>query len=449
MQNMERPDYFFCDTPPESIITSDMLLDGIDTLKRNAEQFLHSRDVNQQISLIEELVNNWTNEMFPLRCELLDQCGKNIRFSREIMAHGLNETFKTLTRTRLYQLLRIELGETNALDNWYKHLQSEDAPSHSSQHFSFRLVGCRYQQPSPGHLIVFMAKALLAKTALWIIAGPETIDVARAIAHSIYLLDPKAASCIEVATEEQMHPHLDVFRKSCDFYRHWKQDSVLNLQNERKLGFVWISADYIQQNGMGSIVRNIANDITAWDQFYPHAPHNIFVQQKSGHVAEDFAQRLFDTLNEISVEYPQTRFTPEGAANLRRFRNAFKLRQKMNTDTLVFENGTEESPGCSVIYEQEAKFSPSIGNRFVFVHPIVDLEELLHIMEPHRASIGCAALAVTPEQSASTARTMALWGIPRITSTGMMHRPCIFKEGGMPGLGELTYKAFWEKKYSE
>ena len=99
--------------------------------------------------------------------------------------------------------------------------------------------------------------------------------------------------------------------------------------------------------------------------------------------------------------------------------------------------------------EQEAKFSPSVGNRFVFVHPIVDLEELLHVMEPYRGSIGCAALAVTPEQSVSTARTMALWGIPRITSTGMMHRPCIFKEGGMPGLGELTYKAFWEKKYSE
>jgi hypothetical protein len=124
------------------------------------------------------------------------------------------------------------------------------------------------------------------------------------------------------------------------------------------------------------------------------------------------------------------------------------MRAKLGPETLVFENGSDVSPGCSVIYDIDPQFAITLGNRFVFVKPASTLEELLLVLEPYRSKIACVGLALTPEESAPAARQLAFWGVPRICSAGVMHRPCIFREGGMAGLNELTYKSFWERTYN-
>ena len=92
-------------------------------------------------------------------------------------------------------------------------MQSEEAPAHSSHHFSFRLVGAQYQQCVPSQLVVFMVKCLLAKTSQWIVCSEETLEIARLLAHSIYRIDSKAASCIEVIEEARMAPHMDALMR--------------------------------------------------------------------------------------------------------------------------------------------------------------------------------------------------------------------------------------------
>lgn len=448
MRYEQRPNYFLCDTPPNTHFSSDFIIDAADTLRRNAELYLHHRTIDQQVSLIENLISIWSDEMFPLRCELLGKSEKEIPFSREILSHGLEETFRSLSRERIYHLLKIELGHEKALDGWFRHLQSDDVPSHSSHHFSFRLVGSLYQRRVPSQLLVFMVKCLLAKTSQWIICSPQSLEIAKLFAHSIYQIDPKAASCIEVVEEEKIKPHLDTLKKQCEFFRTWIPQPNTLSQYGRSLGFVWVSADYITQNGLGKLTRNVAQDVTAWDQFYPGAPHNIFIQQTSGNTAAVFAEKLLDELADLNVEYPHAPYSSKTVNQINTLREIYKLRGKTNSDTLVFEDGSPESPGCSVIYEMEPNFSISIANRFVFVKPVPSLEDLLNIIEPNRDQIASVGIAVTPEEAASTARTLAFWGVPRICSVGMMHRPCIYKEGGVPGLQELSYKSFWEKSYN-
>lgn len=443
----QKPDYFLCDTPTEAFFTEEMILDGATTLQRNAEKYLHPRTVDQQVTLVENLAQLWLDEAYPIRRELLDHCEKDIHFSREVLAQGLTEVFHALSRERIYHLLKIELGHEKALDGWFKHLQSDEAPSHSSHHFSFRLVGALYQQSVPTQLILFMVKCLLAKTSQWIICGPETLEVARLFAHSIYQLDSKAAACIEVADCRRMEPHLNVFKKQCQYYRSWSYNARQLLQRKGHLGFVWVSQDYITQNGTARLIQRLAKDVTAWDQLYPNAPHVVFVQQTSGNNAEKLAEQLMNALSALDSKYPQKHFELAHAAQLHAFRKAYKLRAKMNADTLVFDTGTETSPGCSVIYEMEPRFSPSTGNRFIYVRPVQNLETLLSILESHRGQIGCVGLAVTAEESALTARRLALWGIPHICAAGMMHLPCLYREGDMTSLDELTYKSFWEKAY--
>lgn len=443
----QKPDYFLCDTPPEASFAEEMLLEGATTLQRNAEKYLHPRTVEQQVTLVENLAQLWLDEAYPIRRELLDHCEKDIHFSREVFSHGLDEVFHTLSRERITHLLKIELGHEKALDGWHKYLQGEEVPAHSFHHFSYRLVGAQYEQCVPTQLILFMVKCLLAKTSQWIISGSETVEVARLFAHSIYQLDAKAAACIEVADYRRMEPHLSVFRKQCQYYRSWQYSARQPLQQAGHWGVVWVSQSYITQNGTARLIQHLAKDITAWDQLYPNAPHVVFVEQESGNSAEKLAEQLMNALSALDSEYPQKHFELAHATQLHAFRNAYKLRAKMNADTLVFDTGTETSPGCSVIYEMEPRFSPSMGNRFIYVRPARNIEHLLCILESHRGQIGCVGLAVVAEESASTAGQLARWGIPRICAAGMMHLPCLYREGDMASLEELTYKSFWEKAY--
>lgn len=448
MHYEQRPNYFLCDMPSEATLSSNMVQEAIATLQQNAETYLHPRTIEHQVTLIENLTQLWMDEMFPYRCELLGHCGGKIRFSREIFSHGLDEVFRTLTRERIYQLLRIELGNERALDGWHRHLQSEEAPAHSSHHFSFRLVGAQYQQCVPSQLVVFMVKCLLAKTSQWIVCSEETLEIARLLAHSIYRIDSKAASCIEVIEEARMAPHMDALMRGCEHFRAWDYDLRAPLKQDRNFGFAWVSHEYIRQNGLGRLIRNLANNVTAWDQLYPHAPHVIFVQDTGERNAEKIAEQLLEELSDLNVEFPQAHYDKESIRKINLYRNAYQMRAKLSPETLVFENGSNVSPGCTVIFEVEPQFSVTLGNRFVFVKPVPSLEELLHVAEPYRNKIACVGLALTPEESAPAARQLAFWGVPRICTVGVMHRPCIFREGGMAGLNELTYKSFWERAYN-
>ena len=141
MPDESRPDFFLCDIPQEATLNEEMVLAAADTLRKNAETYLHPRKIEHQVALIENLVKLWSDEMYPLRRELLSHCGKAIRFSQEIFTSGLEETLKSLTRDRIYQLLKIELGNERSLDTWYRHLQNDDEPSHAShRHHRYRVV---------------------------------------------------------------------------------------------------------------------------------------------------------------------------------------------------------------------------------------------------------------------------------------------------------------------
>ena len=460
MLDESRPDFFLCDIPQEATINEEMILTAADTLRKNTETYLHPRKIEHQVTLIENLVKCWSNEMYPLRRELLTHCGKTIRFSQEIFTAGLEETLKSLTRDRIYQLLKIELGNEKSLDTWYRHLQNDDEPSHASHHFSLRLVGARYQQCVPAQLIVFMLKCLLARTGQWIICGSETLEVARLFAHSIYQIDSKAAACIEIVDEKRIQPYAELLKQQCEYYREWDFSIEHPLASLHNLGFVWISQDYLTQNGTSRLIRNLANDVTAWDQLYPCAPSVIFIQQTSGNAAERLAEDLHKELEILRSNYPQGHYDEARIKRAKTFQTAYQLRARQDAGTLVYNseaNTNTNSPqhskqhtplGCSVIYEMETRFSSSIGNRFVFVRPAESLSDLLHIIENNRNQIGCVGLAATGEEAPALAKALALWGVPRICGAGMMHRPCIFKEGGMTGLSELTYKSFWEKSYN-
>jgi len=429
-----------------------MLSEAADTLRRNAEQCLHDRSTDQQISLIEELISIWSDDMFPLRCELLNKCDqKQIHFSREIFSHGLDEIFKCFSRERLYHLLKVELGSEKSLDGWYRHLKSEDAPAHASHRFSLRLVGAHYRQCVPGQLLIFMIKALIAKTAFWVICSDETLEIARLFAHSIYQVDPKVARCIEILSEQQVANLKEDFKRECDYYREWNFNLRKPMGKARHFGFEWVSEDYVRQNGIRKLVCELAKDITAWDQFYPNAPHVVFVEQNQEHYAMQIPEKLMEELEHLNVGFPQAYYTPESMKLSKFLQYAYRTRSKASSDTLVLSsndgNENDEDPGCTVVYEEETKFSNSNGNRFVFVKPAPKLPELLRLIESHRNQIGCVGLSVTPEEAPVVARHLAAWGIPRICGTGMMHRPCLFHEGDVPSMDELTYKSFWERSY--
>ena len=56
---MNLPNYFLADLPPEATLSTAMIGDACQTLKRNREQYLRGRSTQSIVELLAEVAENW------------------------------------------------------------------------------------------------------------------------------------------------------------------------------------------------------------------------------------------------------------------------------------------------------------------------------------------------------------------------------------------------------
>ena len=64
---MNLPNYFLADLPPEAHLSSQMLVEACQTLKRNREQYLRERPTESLIRLIAGVAEDWLADDYPFR----------------------------------------------------------------------------------------------------------------------------------------------------------------------------------------------------------------------------------------------------------------------------------------------------------------------------------------------------------------------------------------------
>src|SRR6185312_8562677 len=113
---MNLPNYFLADLPPEATLSSAMISEACQTLKRNREQYLANRSTQSLVKFLSELAENWLEKEFPFRKSALENA-KAIGFHRATLERGLDSFFKQLTRENFNALLIQEFGDAKRLDS--------------------------------------------------------------------------------------------------------------------------------------------------------------------------------------------------------------------------------------------------------------------------------------------------------------------------------------------
>src|SRR5207302_5461958 len=113
---MSLPDYFMADLPPEAELTSTMIGQACETLRRNRERYLAGRSTASMIKLLAEVGASWLQPENRFRKLALDQGPHATGFSSPTLAHGLDSFFRQITEQNLEAWLEQDLGDRRRLE---------------------------------------------------------------------------------------------------------------------------------------------------------------------------------------------------------------------------------------------------------------------------------------------------------------------------------------------
>ncbi len=177
--------------------------------------------------------------------------------------------------------------------------------------------------------------------------------------------------------------------------------------------------------------RRAARDVSLFDQRGCLSPHDLYVAETGGLTARGFAGRLAEELAAFNADSPRRKLSVGEAAEIVDLRTSYAFRSASDVRTQIWmsEGGTD----WTVIYEEDSWFATSPGNRFVFVKPLPDdLTPALAPVRPWLASVG-----IWPA-SMEAAERMGRLGVSRVCELGeMQYPPLTWHAEGQANLGSL------------
>ena len=85
MTELELPNYFLIDVPPEARLDPGMLREALRQIKRNRRQYIRDMSAEDVVKVIARLADNWRDDHFPFRKYALEAGPEATGFSRQTL----------------------------------------------------------------------------------------------------------------------------------------------------------------------------------------------------------------------------------------------------------------------------------------------------------------------------------------------------------------------------
>jgi hypothetical protein len=453
---MNLPSYFIADLPAEATLSPGMLTEACQALRRNRAQYLAPCPTQALVDVLAELANNWLQHEDPFRQLALAQGPAHTGFSRATLERGLDAFFRRMTYGDLNNLLHQELGHVERLDRFVV-----TEPELKSGRTALATGPQLLVHFAPGNLpapsLMSMALGLLARSAQFVKCARGNDLLPRLFAHSLYAIEPKLASCLELATWPGGHPDLEAaLFDQADCVTATGADSTLAdirsrlPQRVRFLGYGHrVSFAYLTREVLGrfharELAAQAASDVAAWDQLGCLSPHLFYVENGGSVTPEFFAQLLAEALAQLEENQPRGLPSPEVAAHLAARRSLYSLRAAHDTGTRIWTS--QNSTAWTVVLEGDPRFQDSCLHRFVYVKGIADPKEAFQAAATVQGSVSTVALAAMGSRAQELAVEFARWGVTRLCPLGRMQDPPLtWRHDGRPSLGDLITWTDWEQ----
>jgi hypothetical protein len=452
---MNLPNYFLSDLPPEATLSPAMLTEACQTLKRNRERYLAGRSTEQLVSVLSDVAEGWLKPDNIFRKLALELGPGETHFSRETLRHGLDDFFRQITRENLHALLIQELGEVRRLDT----LTATEVDRKSLR--AAMAIGPEFlvhfaagDIPNPTWMSIVLG--VLARSAQLVKCASGSAFLPRLFAHSLYEADPKLGACLEIAGWRGGNLDLeDVLFAEADCVTATGSDETLAAIRSRlpiRTRFVGyghrVSFGFVAREGLShfrglQIATRAADDVVAWNQLGCLSPHVIYVQIGGEVSPENFAEWLADELERREQTEPRGGLPAPHTAAIAARRGIYEVRAAHSPETRMWHS--KETTAWTVVFEADARFQVSCLNRFIYVKPVKDLTELLHHAEVVRGKVSTVGIAAPEQQTEELTLQLAHWGVTRVCPLGRMQNPPLtWRHDGRPALGDLVTWMDWE-----
>jgi hypothetical protein len=452
---MNLPNYFLADLPPEAALTSAMLKEACQTLKRNRVQYLARRSTADIIRTIECVANQWLQPEFHIRKLALERGPLELCFSRPTLAHGLDTFFQQLKGEKIEALITAELGHPHRLDGVVA-TQHDQRSERSAMARGPELLMHITAGNIPNPALTSMVFGLLVRSAQFVKCASGTSLLPRLFAHSIYEAEPKLGACMELAEWRGGNTELETAAfDECDCVTATGSDQAVDavrkslatgvrfLEYGHRVSFGYATREALSGFGVPRLVENAAADVTAWNQLGCLSPHVFYIETGGRISTEQFAEMLAVELGRREEAEPRGPIPAAAAAAIASRRAVYDLRAAQSEETRLWRS--EGSTAWTVVWEADPTFHLSCLNRFIHVKAVPHLAEALHAAEMIRGKVSTVGLAATEAEAHAIAFQLAQWGATRICPMGQMQNPPLsWRHDGRPALGDLVTWTDWE-----
>jgi len=442
------PNYFLADLPPEATLTAPMIQEACQTLKRNRDQYLATRTTDSLIRAISVVASEWLREQSPFRRLALEQGPGQLGFSKVTLARGLDAFFKELTADRLDALVLAELGHGQRLDT-FSSAEVEGRTLRAALVTGPELIAHIASGNLPSPAMMSMVLGLLARSAQFVKCASGTSLLPRLFAHSLHEMEPKLASCLELAEWRGGTVHLEeaLFNES-DCVTATGSDETLGAIRGRlpervrflgyghRVSFAFVAAPVLSGLFLNRVISRAASDVTAWNQLGCLSPHVIYVEAGGDTDPKRFAALLAEELKARETSEPRGAVPEAVSVGIASRRGIYEVRAAHSPDTELWRS--EGSTAWTVVYEADPRFQLSCLNRFVYVKPVSNLKEMLEAADVVRDKVSTVGLAVPEHTMPEVGAQLARWGATRVCPLGKMQEPPLaWRHDGRPVLADL------------
>lgn len=461
---MNLPHYFFADLPPEAVLSPKMIAEACDTLKRNREKYLLPRTTGDIVKILCEIAAEWLQPENKFRKLALEFGPAETGFSKPILERGLDNFFKQFTPENFQALLTQEFGDGVALENDECRMSNAATVQHSSfviRHSSFWRGPEFLVHIAAGNLpnptLMSLTLGLLARSAQFVKCGSGASFLPRLFAHSIYELDRKLASCLELAEWHGGNLELEnALFAEADCVTVTGSDETLAAIRARlpvkirfvgygqRVSFGYVAREVLREDTIAEIVSRAADDVIAWDQNGCLSPHVFYVEERGAVESDKFAEQLAMELMKREVNEPRGKISVEMAASIASRRSICETLAVHRADVKIWSS--QNSTAWTVVFEHDTRFQFSPLNRFIYIKPVPDLTAALQGADAVREKISAVGIVASPEKTRELAGQFSHWGATRICPLGQMQNPPLtWRHDGRPPLGDLITWADWEQ----
>jgi hypothetical protein len=487
--DMNLPNYFLVDLPPEASLTSTMVTEACQTLKRNRERYLTTRSTQSVVAVLCNVAKDWLEADFEFRKLALDHGPKATGFSRETLASGLDAFFRELTKENFEALLEQDLGNAQRLDEFVA-TKLEQKSNRTAVATGPELIAHITAGNLPCPTLMSIVLGMLVRSAQFVKCASGTSFLPRLFAHSIHQADSKLAACLEItewrgknntnsspastpSATAPSQPMTDTRKpvavrvlneeltnalfKHADCVTATGSDETLASIRRRlsprtkflgyghQVSFGYVANGILSGVNARKAVAQAAEDVAAWNQLGCLSPHVIYVEHGGTVSAELFAEMLAKELEQREKAEPRGELPVEHGASIASRRSFYETRAAyFHANTMPDYPATriwksENSTAWTVIYEADPRFQTSCLNRFVYVKGVTDMTEMLQNADSVRGKVSTVGLAAPKDKVQVLATELARWGATRVCPLGCMQRPPLtWRHDGRLPLGELV-----------